>query len=127
VRRGAELFCRLGTESHVCGHRPSVDVLFGSVARHVGRGALGALLTGMGEDGATGLLAMREAGAVTLAQDESSSAVWGMPGRAVAIDGVDRQLPLDEIGTALEQLRRPASGGSVRTGGARSPAGRRAG
>ena len=109
VRRRGELLCRLDAGATVSGHRPSVDVLFESVAQHVGHGALGALLTGMGEDGATGLCRMREAGAVTLAQDEGSSAVWGMPGRAVAIGGVDRQLPLGELGPALAGLLRQAA------------------
>ena len=78
--------------------------MFQSVAQHVGRNAVGVLLTGMGADGARGLMAMRQHGAHTLAQDERSSVVWGMPGAAVALGAVDRVLPIDEMGSALLRL-----------------------
>ncbi|HNM45349.1 chemotaxis protein CheB, partial [Plasticicumulans sp.] len=78
-------------------HRPSVDVLFRSVAECAGRNALGILMTGMGADGARGLLQMHEAGARTLAQDEASCVVYGMPKEAVKLGAVDRTLALDAI------------------------------
>lgn len=84
-RNGARYICELSEEDPVNRHRPSVDVLFDSVAEKVGGNALGVILTGMGADGARGLKRMRDAGAVTLAQDERSSVVWGMPGQAVKL------------------------------------------
>jgi two-component system chemotaxis response regulator CheB len=78
-------------------HRPSVDVLFESCARYLGRSAVGVILTGMGNDGATGLLAMRKAGARCLAQDEATCVVFGMPREAIALDAADEILPLDRI------------------------------
>ncbi|MBX6371293.1 MAG: response regulator [Acidothermus sp.] len=87
-------------------HVPGVDALFTSVAEHVGPRAIGVLLTGMGRDGALGLKAMREAGAITIGQDEESSAVWGMPGAAAALGAVQRQLPLNEIADALVAILR---------------------
>jgi two-component system, chemotaxis family, protein-glutamate methylesterase/glutaminase len=85
----------------VRGHRPSIDVLFESVARELGGSAAGALLTGMGEDGARGLLAMRSAGAMTVAQDEATSAVFGMPRVARELGAAGRTLPLWAIGPAI--------------------------
>ena len=85
-------------------HRPSVDVLFRSVAQSVGPNALGVILTGMGSDGAQGLLEMREAGASTMAQDEETSVAWGMPKEAVKLGGVDRILPLDRIAKEIMTL-----------------------
>ena len=81
----------------VSGHCPSVDVLFESVARNAGKDAIGAILTGMGSDGAEGLLKMRNAGAYTIGQDEESCVVYGMPGVAYKIGAVMKQLPLNEI------------------------------
>lgn len=81
-------------------HRPSVDVLFGSVARQAGTRAVGILLTGMGDDGAKGLLEMRKAGAHTIAQDEATSVVYGMPKEAVKMGAVGEVLPLEQIGGA---------------------------
>jgi len=97
VRSGARWHCRLGDDRH----RPSVDVLFESVAAHAGSNASAALLTGMGDDGARGLLALRKAGANTFAQDEASSVVWGMPGAAVALGAADEVLPLSQIAHRL--------------------------
>ena len=101
--------CRVTAGPRVNLHRPSVEVLFQSVARHVGAGALGVLLTGMGSDGAQGLLAMRHAGAYTLVQDEQSSVVWGMPGAAAKLGAANEILPLAEIPRAIAELA-----GSVR-------------
>ncbi|MFT5533650.1 MAG: two-component system chemotaxis response regulator CheB [Burkholderiaceae bacterium] len=84
-------------------HRPSVDVLFRSVARSAGANALGVIMTGMGDDGAHGLLEMRQAGARTLAQDEESCVVYGMPKEAVKLDAVDKIVPLGAIGREILQ------------------------
>jgi two-component system, chemotaxis family, protein-glutamate methylesterase/glutaminase len=104
VRDGARYVCRLDDGEPVNRHKPSVDVLFGSVARHAGPNAAGVLLTGMGKDGALGLLEMRQAGSPTIAQDETSSLIWGMPGEAVALGAADHVLPIARIGDALLQL-----------------------
>jgi two-component system, chemotaxis family, protein-glutamate methylesterase/glutaminase len=82
---------------YVARHRPSVDVLFRSAAQASGRNALGILLTGMGDDGARGLLEMKQAGARTLAQDEATSVVYGMPREALRMGATDRVLPLDRF------------------------------
>ncbi len=89
--------CRLREGDLVSGHRPSVDVMFESVARALGPGSIGVILTGMGRDGAKGLLALRESGAETIGQDEATSLVYGMPKAAFELGGVGRQLPLDAI------------------------------
>ena len=102
VAAGAQsLRCRLREGEPVSGHRPSVDMLFRSVAETAGRRAVGVILTGMGKDGAAGLLAMREAGARTLGQDEASCVVYGMPRAAFELGAVERQLPLHEIAPAI--------------------------
>jgi two-component system, chemotaxis family, protein-glutamate methylesterase/glutaminase len=88
----------------VCFSTPSVDVMFQSAARICGTNCAAALLTGMGKDGADGLLRIRQAGGRTIAQDEDSSVVWGMPGQAVAIGAAARVLPLAQIGAALLEL-----------------------
>jgi two-component system chemotaxis response regulator CheB len=88
----------------VNGHRPSVDVLMHSVARVAGRHAIGAILTGMGSDGADGLLAMRAAGARTVAQDEASSAVYGMPRAAVECGAVEAQVDIDRVARHILEL-----------------------
>jgi two-component system chemotaxis response regulator CheB len=85
-------------------HVPGIDATFTSIASSVGAEAIGVLLTGMGRDGAAGLKSMRARGAVTIGQDEASSAVWGMPGAARAIDAVEHELPLEDIGPALLTL-----------------------
>ena len=82
-------------------HRPSVDVLFRSVARHAGANALGIIMTGMGDDGALGLKEMHDAGARTIAQDEASCVVFGMPNEAIKLGAVDTTLPLDRIADAI--------------------------
>ncbi|GGY52438.1 chemotaxis response regulator protein-glutamate methylesterase of group 2 operon [Pseudoduganella albidiflava] len=86
-------------------HRPSVDVLFRSVARHAGANALGIIMTGMGDDGAAGLLEMRKAGARTVAQDEESCVVYGMPKEAVKRGGVEKSVPLKAIDREILQQR----------------------
>ena len=101
VRSGARWVCRLGEDDPVRRHRPSVDVLFQSVAAHAGRNASAALLTGMGDDGAAGLLALRKTGARTLAQDEASSVIWGMPGAAVANGAAEEVVPLQQVAQRL--------------------------
>lgn len=100
VRDGARYRCRLYDGPPVNRHRPSVDVLFRSVAQCAGANAAGVLLTGMGEDGAAGLAEMHAAGAFTIAQDEKTSVVWGMPGAAVRLGGADMVLPVDRIAEA---------------------------
>jgi two-component system chemotaxis response regulator CheB len=103
VRSGARWICRLDDGSPVNRHKPSVDVLFRSVAQEAGYNAIGVLLTGMGKDGAQGLLEMRQAGSPTIAQDEATSVVWGMPGEAVAVGAAVEELPLQRIaGRVLE-------------------------
>jgi two-component system, chemotaxis family, protein-glutamate methylesterase/glutaminase len=97
VRSGASYQCRLHDGDLVSGHRPSVDVLFGSVARAAGQNAVGVILTGMGKDGAAGLHEMRSAGAHTIGQDEATSLVYGMPRAARDQGGVERELPLAKI------------------------------
>ena len=101
---GARYRCRLRDDAPVNRHRPSVDVLFRSVAEQVGRNAVGVILTGMGADGARGLKEMRSRGAHTIAQDEKSSVVWGMPGAAVALGAVDCILPIERIAEGLAGL-----------------------
>ncbi len=97
VNRNGQLSCRLsdGPPEHY--QRPAADVLFRSVVKAVGEKAVGVVLTGMGRDGGDGLKAMREAGAATLAQDEASSVVWGMPGYAVDIEAVDKVVSLESM------------------------------
>jgi len=104
VRDGSRYVCRLDDGAPVNRHKPSVDVLFRSVAQNVGRNAIGMLLTGMGRDGARGLLEMRDAGSPTLAQDEATSVVWGMPGEAVALGAARHVLPVQELAAALCSL-----------------------
>ena len=108
ARSGANYVARLDDGPPVNRHRPSVDVLFHSAATHAGRNAIGVLLTGMGDDGARGLLEMRQAGAVTLAQDRDSCVVYGMPNEAVARGAVEDTVPLAELATALlNRVKKP--------------------
>lgn len=102
-RNGAHYVVRLGDGPLVARHRPSVNVLFESVAHVARESGIGVILTGMGDDGADGLLQMKRAGARTIAQDEKSSIVFGMPGKAITRGAVDTVLPLDKI--AAELLR----------------------
>ena len=88
----------------VCYQRPSVDVLFDSVATAAGADAIGAILTGMGADGAKGMLKMKRAGARTIAQDEASCVVFGMPREAIQLGAVDHVLPLSRIAGQLMEL-----------------------
>ncbi|MDE2370903.1 MAG: chemotaxis response regulator protein-glutamate methylesterase [Burkholderiales bacterium] len=97
-RNGAQYVVAVRDGPLVNRHKPSVDVLFKSVAQHAGRNALGVILTGMGDDGARGLLEMRQAGAVTAAQDEASCVVYGMPREAARMGAADHVLGLADIG-----------------------------
>jgi len=105
-RYGARYICSLNQGEAVNRHRPSVDVLFRSVAQNVGPNAIGIILTGMGDDGARGIKEMHDAGAVTIAQDEKTSVVWGMPGEAVKHGGIDHILPLQSIVDKLMSILR---------------------
>ncbi|WP_421079590.1 protein-glutamate methylesterase/protein-glutamine glutaminase [Paraburkholderia sp. A1RO-5] len=97
ARSGANYIAHLSDAPPVNRHRPSVDVLFRSAALHAGKNAIGVILTGMGRDGAAGLLEMRQAGAFTLAQDEASCIVFGMPREAIAMGAADEIAPLAEM------------------------------
>jgi two-component system chemotaxis response regulator CheB len=104
VRDGARYVCRLDDGVPVNRHKPSVDVLFRSVAQNAGRNAIGAILTGMGKDGARGLKEMLDAGSRTIAQDEATSVVWGMPGEAVALGAAQYVLPLENVAGKILSL-----------------------
>lgn len=93
--------CKLSDAAPVNRHKPSVEVLFQSVLKVAGKSAMGAILTGMGADGAQALLEMRQGGCTTIAQDEKSSVVWGMPGAAVKLDAADHVLALNKIPEAI--------------------------
>ncbi|SPP65120.1 protein-glutamate methylesterase/protein-glutamine glutaminase [Nitrospira lenta] len=101
VRSGARYSVRITQDPPVNRHRPSVDVLFDSVAQYAGANAVGVILTGMGGDGAKGMFAMKQAGAYTIAQDEASCVVFGMPKEAIKLGGVDKILPLGDIAGAV--------------------------
>jgi len=103
-RSGARYICRLNDGPLVNRHKPSVDVMFRSVSQNVGPNAVGVILTGMGDDGARGMKEMHETGSPTIAQDEKSSVVWGMPGEAVKHGGVDHILSLDSIAEKILNL-----------------------
>lgn len=105
-RSGARYYCKLNDGPPVSRHKPSVDVLFRSVAQNVGPNAIGIMLTGMGDDGAQGMLEMKDAGAMNLVQDEKSSVVWGMPGSAVKVGAAERQFPLNKIAEEIINLSR---------------------
>jgi len=100
-RSGARYYVEIGSGDKVSGHRPSADVLLNSVAKIAGSNAIGVILTGMGGDGARGLLAMRNAGAKTIGQDEASCVVYGMPKVAYELGAVERQLPLQKIAKGI--------------------------
>lgn len=101
ARRGGHHVCALSSGPPVSGHRPSVNVLFESAARVVGAAAVGVILTGMGKDGADGLLSLRRTGALTLGQDEASSLIYGMPRAAFEAGAVTRQYPIAAIADAI--------------------------
>jgi two-component system chemotaxis response regulator CheB len=96
-RSGARYYVNVKSGPLVCYQRPAVDVLFNSVAVYGGANAVGVILTGMGKDGAQGMLKMKEAGAQTIAQNEKTCVVFGMPKEAIAAGGVDKVVPLHEI------------------------------
>lgn len=111
--RGAQYAVEVTDGPLVSRHRPSVDVLFRSVAEAAGSNALGVIMTGMGNDGAQGMADLKRAGAATIAQDEATSVVFGMPGEAIARGVVDEVLPLGDIAAGI--LRKAASGRTRRT------------
>ena len=94
-RSGARYYVEVREGPLVCRHRPSVDVLFRSVARYAGKNAIGVIMTGMGDDGAKGMLEMHQSGAYTIAQNEDTCVVYGMPNEAVKLNSVDTVLPLE--------------------------------
>ena len=104
VKRGSGYYVKCTQEEKVSGHCPSVDVLFSSVAEAAGKQSIGVILTGMGRDGADGLLKTKKKGAYTIGQDEKSSIVYGMPMVAYNIGGVEKQLPLDRIADELVRV-----------------------
>ncbi|MDX8398491.1 MAG: chemotaxis response regulator protein-glutamate methylesterase [Mariprofundaceae bacterium] len=101
MRDGARYRCRLFDGEPVNRHKPSVDVMFNTVAKNAGDNAIGVILTGMGADGAKGLMTMRDAGSPTLGQDEKTSVVWGMPGAAFKLGAVETVLPLNKVAAKL--------------------------
>jgi two-component system chemotaxis response regulator CheB len=100
-RSGARYYVEIKDGPLVCRHRPSVDVLFRSAARYAGQNAVAIILTGMGDDGARGMLEMKNAGAMTIAQDEASCVVFGMPKEAIKCGAVQKVLPLQSVASAL--------------------------
>lgn len=105
IRDQNAYICQLDDSEPVNRHKPSVDVMFHSVAQHAGDQAIGVMLTGMGIDGAAGMLRMREAGAFNIVQDEASSVVWGMPGEAYKIGAANIVLPLDQVADQITALQ----------------------
>ncbi|HLE10500.1 MAG: chemotaxis response regulator protein-glutamate methylesterase [Bdellovibrionales bacterium RIFOXYD12_FULL_39_22] len=105
-RSGSVYYVEIKDGPLVSRHRPSVDTLFNSVAEYAGKNGVGVILTGMGQDGAQGIKKMHDCGAKTVAQDEKSSIVFGMPKEAIARGGIDHILPLDQIGEKFLQLAR---------------------
>ncbi len=101
ARAGGHYLCSLSDNPPISGHRPSVDVLFRSAARVAGKAAVGVILTGMGKDGAQGLLELRQAGGITLGQDEESSLIYGMPRAAFELGAVMRQHPLTHLADTI--------------------------
>lgn len=103
-RSGARYMVEVSGGELVCRHRPSVDVLFRSAATYAGGNAIGVIMTGMGDDGARGMKEMHTSGAITLAQDEATCVVFGMPAEAIKLGGVDKVLPLDQMATWVMKL-----------------------
>jgi two-component system chemotaxis response regulator CheB len=108
-RSGAEYFVEVKLGPEVFHQRPSVEVMFNSVAKYAGANAVGAILTGMGADGARGLLAMREAGAATIAQDEQTCVVFGMPMEAIRCGAAQKVVPLPRVASTLLELAKMAA------------------
>lgn len=104
VKQGTRFICRLDDSEPVNRHKPSVDVMFRSVLKNVGSNTVAVILTGMGADGAKGMKEMRDQGIQTIAQDEKTSVVWGMPGEAVKINAATKVLPLQDISQAILSL-----------------------
>jgi two-component system, chemotaxis family, protein-glutamate methylesterase/glutaminase len=104
ARDGARYICRLDDGPTVNRHKPSVEVLFRSVAQNVGKNAIGVMLTGMGSDGSRAMLEMKEAGAINIVQDQPSSIVWGMPGEAYKLGAAHHMLPLNQIAMQIMDL-----------------------
>ena len=113
-RSGANYVTQLSDGPPVNRHRPSVDVLFRSAAEHAGRNVLGVILTGMGKDGALGMLAMKEAGAYNFAQDEASCVVFGMPKEAIAAGGTDEVVPIHDMARCVMQRLHSLGARSIR-------------
>jgi two-component system chemotaxis response regulator CheB len=103
-RSGARYYVEIKDGPLVSRHRPSVDVLFRSAARYAGKNAVGVIMTGMGDDGAHGMLEMKQAGAITIAQDEATCVVFGMPNEAIKLGGVDYVKPLESISREVLRL-----------------------
>src|SRR6185369_15097270 len=103
-RSGARYFVEVKDGPLVSRHRPSVDVLFRSAARYAGKNCVGVIMTGMGDDGARGMLEMKEAGAVNIAQDEATCVVFGMPNEAIKRGGVDLVRPLEHLSREVIRL-----------------------
>jgi len=113
VRSGTHYLVHVNQDPPVNRHRPSVDVTFASVAKHAGANSIGIILTGMGNDGAAGLLQMKQSGAYTIAQNESTCVVYGMPKEAIQAGAVDVVLPLGDIPNALLRQLRERGGRAV--------------
>jgi two-component system chemotaxis response regulator CheB len=109
-RSGTRYFVQIKDGPLVCRHRPSVDVLFRSVARYAGQNATGVIMTGMGDDGARGILEMKNAGAINLAQDEDTCVVFGMPHEAIKMGGINKVLPLDKLAEESMRIYRQITG-----------------
>lgn len=112
VRSGADYRVRLNNGELVSGHKPAVDVMFQSLAKIVGKNVIATVLTGMGKDGAKGLLALKNAGALTMVQDEASCVVYGMPKAAVEIGATKHTIPLSKMSKALTQAVEQKGGGT---------------
>jgi two-component system chemotaxis response regulator CheB len=104
IRNGARYVCKLDDGPPVNRHKPSVEVMFKSVAQNVGANAIGVMLTGMGADGSKTMNEMKAAGSVNIVQDEATSVVWGMPGEAYKLGAADHVVPLDKISAKILQL-----------------------
>jgi len=104
IRDGARYICQLNDGPAVNRHKPSVEVMFRSVAQNVGSNAIGVMLTGMGADGAKAMKEMKDAGSINIIQDEASSVVWGMPGEAFKLGAADHVVPLDKVATKILAL-----------------------